>query len=244
MTRRSPTILSALFTADGSIEVTWEVDSFFSDSADPEKVLIDLNGINFTELDGDETSTEIPAAALAPLGAQVAIGVIFWWDGVPPEEQQSVVVLPLTQGAGAGNSGVLPAAKPVVSVVHVRPRTVSAPATIRIAWRSNNYNDGNIIWGPGNAPTAFTHSIRPQGEQYSGEFETNKPLSPATQYIFKVEVRNTLHSPGWISTTIVVRSQPDTLSVRTFLQTSGRPVTTGLATVVGPSKSVRTLLVG
>lgn len=37
MTRRSPTILSALFTADGSIEVTWEADTFFGDSADPER---------------------------------------------------------------------------------------------------------------------------------------------------------------------------------------------------------------
>jgi hypothetical protein len=244
MTRHPPTILSALFTADGGIEVTWEVDTFFNDSADPEKVLVELNGILFKELEGDETSAEIPAETLAQLGAQVAIGVIFWWSGSPPEEQQSVVVLPLTQGAGPGNSGVYPAAKPVVSLVHVRPRTVNAPATIRIKWQSNNYNDGNIFWGPQSQPAANVRNIRPTGEQYSGEFQTDKPLAPATPYHFKVEVRNTLHSPGWISTTIVVRSAADTLSVRHFLETSGQPVTTGLATVVGPSRSVRAMLVG
>ena len=72
----------------------------------------------------------------------------------------------------------------------------------------------------------------------------DQPLAGATQYTFKVEVRNTLHDPGWISTIIVVRSAPDTLSVRAFLEASGRPVTTGLASVVGPPKSVRALLLG
>ena len=47
MTRRPPTILSALATGDGGIEVRWEVDSFFPDSAEPEKVLVNLNGVSY-----------------------------------------------------------------------------------------------------------------------------------------------------------------------------------------------------
>ena len=224
----------------------WEVDTFFPDSAPPEKVLIELSGLEFKALDGDEDSVEIPAATIASLGTQViAIGVIFWWSGSPPEEQQSVVSVPVgSGGGGGGNTGVFPARKPVVTIVNVQPRTVNTASSITIAWKSNNYNDGNIFWGPKNAPAAFRHNIRPRGEVYSGTFKTNQPLSAATEYVFKVEVRNTLHSPGWISTTIIVRSAADTLSVRQFLITSGKPVTTGLAAVVGPARSVHKLLAG
>ena len=150
MTRRPPSILSVSSTSDGGIEVKWEVDTFFADSAEPEKVLIDLNGLQFKELDGDEDSVEIPAATITALGAPVvAISVSFWWSGSPAEEQQSVVSVPVqTGGVGGGNSGVLPAAKPIVTVVHVHPRTVHAANNIKIAWTSNNYNDGNIFWGP------------------------------------------------------------------------------------------------
>jgi hypothetical protein len=246
MTRWPPTILSVASTADGGIEVTWEVDSFFADAAEPEKVLVDLNGVLFKELDGDETSIEIPAETLAALGtATVVISISFWWSGSPPEEKQSSVSVPLqTGGPGPGPAGVLPAAKPIVRVVQVRPRTLLSANTIEIAWQSNNYNDGNIVWGPASNASAFRRSIRPRGEVYSGTFVTDQPLTPATQYFFKVEVRNTLHSPTWLSTTIVVRSANDTLSVREFLVASGRPVTTSLASVAGPSRSLRKMLVG
>jgi len=246
MTRRPPSILSIASTAEGGLEVKWEVDTFFADSAPPEKVLIDLNGAPFKELDGDEDSVEIPAATITSLGAQViAIGVIFWWSGSPPEEQQSVVTVPIqTGGGGGGNTGVFPAKKPIVTIVNVQPRTVTSASSITIAWKSNNYNDGNIFWGPKNAPAAFRQNIRPRGEIYSGTFTTNQALSATTEYVFKVEVRNTLHSPDWISTTIIVRSAADTLSVRQFLLTSGKPVTTGLAAVVGPAKSVHKMLAG
>lgn len=246
MTRRPPTILSVASTAEGGIEVAWEVDTFFSDSEEPEKVLIDLNGVPFDQLDGDETSIEVPAETLAALGTPaVAISISFWWSGSPPEEQQSSVSVPVqTGGSGPGNTGVLPAAKPIVTVVQVRPRTLLSANTIEIAWKSNNYNDGNIVWGPASAPTVFRRSIRPRGEVYSGTFITDRTLTPATQYVFKIEVRNTLHSPTWLSTTIVVRSASDTLSVRQFLLASGRPVTTSLATVVDPTRSIRKMLVG
>ena len=65
-------------------------------------MLIDLNGVPFDQLDGDETSVEIPAAALTALGTPVvAISVSFWWSGSPPEEQQSVVSVPVQTAARA-----------------------------------------------------------------------------------------------------------------------------------------------
>jgi hypothetical protein len=244
MTRRPPTILSAASTSEGGIEVRWEVDTFYADSAEPERVLIDLNGASFQELEGDADSVEIPPETFTQFGAQVVISVSFWWSGSPAEEQQSSVIVPLHQGGGgAGNTGVLPAAKPIVTVVDVRARTANTPSHIKIAWQSNNYNDGNIFWGPRDRP-AESHNIRPAGERYSGEFVTDKRLVSATQYVFKVEVRNTLHSPTWISTSIVVRSAADTLSIRAFLMASGMPVTTSLGSVVGLARSVRELLVG
>ena len=49
-----------------------------------------------------------------------------------------------TENPGGGGTGVFPAARPVVTVVGVQPRTLQAANSIAIAWRSNNYNDGNI----------------------------------------------------------------------------------------------------
>ena len=64
--------------------------------------------------------------------------------------------MPVQTGGTGGNTGVLPAARPIVTVVHVQPRTACAARTrIKIAWQSNNYNDGNIFWGPASAPAAF-----------------------------------------------------------------------------------------
>jgi hypothetical protein len=157
------------------------------------------------------------------------------------EEQQSVASVAL-QKPLTGNSGVLPAAKPIVTIVRVISRTTKTPAKIEIAWKSDNYNDGNIIWGPANAPTLFTHPIKPVGTTYHGTFGTDHPLTSATPYVFQVAVRNTLHSKEWVSTTVLVRSAADTLSVRQFLLASGIPVTTSLTSVAGPAKSLRNLL--
>jgi hypothetical protein len=244
MTRRPPTILSVSSTAAHGIEAKWEVDTFFPDSAQPEKVLIDLNGSLFAELDGDEDSVEIPNATLSALGTpSVTISVSFWWSGPPAEEQQSSVSVPIDVGGGA-HGGVVPAAKPIVTLLQVLPRTAQAKSSISIGWKSNNYNDGNIVWGRADAPTAFQRSIKPVGTKYDGVFTTDQKLASATLYAFKVAVRNTLQSPNWISTTIMVRSAADTLSLRAFLLASGRPINTGLATVVGAAKSLHRLLVG
>lgn len=241
MTRRPPTILSALATDGGGIDVRWEVDSFFPDSAQPEKVLVDLNGVAYTQLGGDEDSVTIPKEKLAALGTpSVAISISFWWSGNPAEEQQSTVGVPLhTENPDGGGTGVYPAARPVVTVVGVQPRTLQAANSITIAWRSNNYNDGNIYWGPSTSPRAFQRNIRPRGENYQGTFTTDQTLTSATNYSFTVEVRNTLHSPTWIGTTAVVRSAVNFRSLRRFLQASNVAFPAQLGVLLGAERSLR-----
>jgi len=241
MTRRPPSILGGA-PSGTDVEIRWEVDSFFGDSEAPEKILIELNGLPHAELDADETSVTIPGVAVTALGTQlVAVGVIFWWSGSPPDEQQSVFTFTI---AGPVQGGVYPAAPPQLNLVRVAPRTSTTPASITIAWKSNNYNDGNIVWGPESTPTAFRRSIRPRGEVYSGEFTTDAALTPGARYVLRVEVRNTLHSPGWIASTITVAVPAALWSVRGFLQLSGKPVDRGIAAFVGPSRSVRTWIRG
>lgn len=241
MSRRPPDIVSISPTSSGGIEVRWKVDDFFADTEAPEAVIIELNGVAIKKLDGDDTSFEIPAAAIAPSAQSITIGVIFWWSGEPPEEQQSAASVLVGTGASAG---VRPAATPILTILEVRPRTLAGPNRITIGWKSDNYNDGNILWGPAASPEAFKHSITPKGENYSGSFTTDRPLLPVTLYRFKVEVRNTLHSPTWVHTLLSVLSAENSLSLRQFLIASGRPVTTPVAAVVGPDRSVHHLLVG
>ncbi len=37
-------------TSDGSLEIDWEVDSFYQDSESPDDVLVDLNGNQYRDL--------------------------------------------------------------------------------------------------------------------------------------------------------------------------------------------------
>ena len=245
MSRFPPSILSVASSAGGGVEVTWEVDRFFADAEAPDMVLVDVNGVRFSQLDGDETSVESPQERLAGPGLTAAVvSISFRWSGSPAEELQSSVPVPLQVAGGSGSTGVAPAAQPVVTVEKVQARTHQVASSITIAWRSNNYNDGNIFWGPAEQPAAFRHSIKPTGTIYHGTFQTDQPLFAAVNYFFKVEVRNTLHSPGWLSTTAVVRSAPNTVSVRQFLQRSGLPAASSLHGLVGAGRSVRQMILG
>ena len=249
MTRRPPSIAGVFSSSDNGFEVRWGLDTFFPDSEPPEKVRIELNGVPFQELDGDETSVEVSAATILAMGtAIVHVGVIFRWSGSPAQELQSVASVPVQQPT-AGGTGVFPAMKPIVTLVRVQPQTATASRSITIHWKSNNYNDGNIFWGLEGTTTPFVRNIRPPNDSVSsGDFTTNQPLTAGKTYFFRVEVRNTLHSTTWLSTTILVRAAIEatapvsTTSVRQYLQSTGRPVTTGLASIVGPQKSVRKML--
>jgi len=246
MTRRPPLITGVLPTGEGGLEVHWAVDTFFPDSAEPERVLVDLNGALFAQLGPDEDSIEVPPDTLAALAPLVTVSGSFWWAGSPAEEQQSSVQVPVHGGAGSGAAGVLPALKPIVTIVGVQPRTAAAPASITLRWETNNHNDGNIFWGPATAPRSQVRSIRPANASVTNGLFT-ATVAPNTLHSFTVEVRNTLHSPTWLATTVLVRSAGDrtpTTSVRQYLQQTGRPTTTSLASLLGPSRSLRALILG
>ena len=252
MTHRAPSILGVFSSGEGGFDLHWGVDTFFPDSDAPEKVLVDLNGLAFKELDGDEDSVEVPLAVITALGSPaISVSVSFWWSGPPAEELQSSLIVPVSTGTVAGNAGVFPAMRPIVTLVGIQPRTANKPSSITIAWRTNNHNDGNIFWGPASAPRSFGRNIKPANASVtSGTFTTDRPLTANTQYFFTVEVRNTLHSTQWLATTVVARSATEappvvrTNSVHQYLQQTGRPVTSSLATLVGPSRSLRKLILG
>lgn len=253
MTRRPPSIQGVFSTSGGGLKVAWTLDTFFPDSAEPERVLVDLNGNLFENLDGDQTSVDVPQATVTALGgSSIIVSVSFWWSGSPAEEQQSSVVVPVQGAPGPGNEGVYPATKPVVSLVRVQARTPTSPASIEIAWRTNNHNDGNIFWGPVAAPRSFVRNIRPANASVTtGMFATDQPLTSGVLYSFTVEVRNTLHSPEWLATTALIRAAAEapktivpTTSLRQYLQQTGRPITSSLAPLVGPSNSIRKMILG
>lgn len=239
MARWAPNILSATSGEEGGIKVTWEKETFFADSEDPEKVLIGVNGALIEELGGDETSFEIPANLIAP--PMLTIGVIFRWEGPPSEEKQDVIQIPV-QGAVTGGGASVK--KPEVTVVDVLPRTRNRANQIKIHWESRNFNNGHIRWGwdPNNL-TGF-QDITPAFVRERGDF-TAQPLQSGLLHYFRVEVRNTTQQPSpWHSTTIAIHAAIDTLSVAQFLRESGLARTTPLATVVGPDKSVRKWVLG
>jgi len=240
MTRRPPSITSVESGSAGGLQVGWELDGFFADSEAPEAVLVDVNGVEFSRLGGDATSVEIPTTQLGT--GVVTVSITFWWSGSPAEEQQSSVQVSLGAGPTGGGTGVIPAAKPVLTVGAVTPKTLATPNRITIAWRSNNYNDGNLIWGPETSPGLFRRSIKPTGERYEGSFSTDQRLVAGTRYLFKVEVRNTLQSPAWTSTTALVRAARNFSSLRGFLTASGLSTSGGLRAVLGQGDSLRELL--
>lgn len=244
VTRRPPDILGVAALPGGGLEVRWATDTFFGDSEDPERVLIALNAQVVDSLDGDETSATIEAEQVSALAPGVlTIGVIYWWSGSPEETQQSAVQIPLSGGPGAGQAGVDPARQPEVSVA-VEPRTPTRPLRLRVEWTSHNYNDGEIVWGPRHAPEQYLHSIRPRGTVYQGAWVTDRPVEPQTLYRVSVRVRNTLHSPTWLSTSVWVRTPDTVLSVRAFLAAGGHAPAAGLRSAMGAERSVHRWLTG
>jgi len=120
MTHRAPSIVGVFSSGDGGFDVHWAVDTFFPDSDAPEKVFVDLNGVAFKELDGDEDSVEVPVAVINALGSPaITVSVSFWWPGPPAEELQSSLVVPVSTGSVAGNAGVFTALQPLVKLVGI-----------------------------------------------------------------------------------------------------------------------------
>lgn len=243
MTRHPPSIDSVVPT-DGGLTVDWSVDDFFADSESPDKVRVDLNGVVFRELAGDSTELQVPKASILALGAsEVMVSVSFLWNGSPSEELQTTSPpIPVNSGSTTVGGGLPP--PPTVHVEKVQGRTLNSQASITLSWASNNYNDANVFWGTQSQQPKFQTRIPPHGDVYHGTFTTDKPLIGGEFYVFDFQVRNTMLSPTWFSTKIVVRALPDVSSVRKFMQVSGLPGSATLRTIVGSGGRMRPLLFG
>lgn len=219
MSHWAPSITEWGETSDGSLRISWEVDSFYEDSEAPDDVLVELNGVQYQDLGKTGRSITIPPKDLKRFqGTVVNVGVVFVWSGSPGDSKVSTVSIPVAAAAPTQTSGP---AKPTVTIDSATPQTLKQPNQLTLSWSSTSYNDGNILWGPISSPRAWTHSIKPKKTIYAGQWPTDNALAPHTDYSFTVQVKNSLTTNAWVETTIAARSATNLHSVRQFLIASG-----------------------
>jgi hypothetical protein len=203
MSHWAPSITAWGLTSDGSLEIVWEVDSFYSDPEAPEDVSVDLDGIPYRDLGAAGRSIAIPPKDLARFqGTVLVVDVTFKWLGPPDDTKASTVSIQI--GAPPGPPGNGPP-QPTVTIKSALPQTLKHPNEITLTWSSYSYNDGNILWGPASTPRAWSHSIKPTQAKYS----------------FTVQVKNSFTTNVWVETTIAARSAANFRSIRLFLNASG-----------------------
>jgi hypothetical protein len=240
MSRKPPAITVQYLRPDGSVHLEWDLDSFFPDPEAPDQVWVELANWISPPQSGVTRSLDIPAAVVAqhPAG-QITGSVVFRWIGPPDDVQGSPFYL-LT---GSGDSSQ-PSGPPVpdVKLLARSPKTTRSGNLITISWSSYSYNDGNIIWGPHQAPDSFRHSIQPSSAHYSGTFTTDQPLLPRETYVFRVQVKNSLSTNVWVQSRLSVIASDNFHSVRQFLLAGGvNPATTLRAALPGTS-SLRSVM--
>lgn len=241
MSRKPPVITTIYMQSDGSLHLEWDLDRFFQDPELPDGVWVWIDGTVGELMPGDTTSFDIPAAVLTTLAPVTAIvgSVVFKWNGPPDETQASAFTYPAT-GAVPGHLGEAPTV-PTVRLVSRGAKTLRRPNQITIAWDSYSYNSGAIIWGPPSSPRSFTHEFKPHGSVYSGQFTTDQPLTPRSEYVFLVQVTNSFHGRT-VKTAITVGSEANIASLRRFLIESEVPPQTPLRELLPDSQSLRALL--
>ncbi len=144
---------------EGSILVEWDIDSFGTTEPEtPHNIIIELGqGGPSKSLDGEETSTEIDAALLAPFaGVTIAINVGFQWDGGVPLWSFTLLFVPLP-----GNGPILPEPDRPPDAPHRPPAPRSLGVgfqddhTALFGWKNSaSYDKIIVLWGPqGAQPT-------------------------------------------------------------------------------------------
>ena len=223
-------------TSDGSLEIAWEVDSFFPDSEPPDDVLVDLDAVLYQDLGETGRSVTIPPKDLKRFqGTVLNVGVTFTWSGPPADSKVSSVSIQVGSPIPVQGNGP---SKPSVTIESTIPQTLHHPNQITLKWSSSSYNDGNILWGPIATPRIWSDSIKPKDDTYSGEWTTDRPLAPRTGYSFTVQVKNSLTTNAWVETTTAGRSAANFQSVRQFLSASGVKGPS-LRTAIGHAGSLR-----
>lgn len=240
MTNRAPDIAGYSWASDGTLTVTWAVDTFFGDSSDPDDVSVEINNAPYKQhLGPDATSIDIPAADIKKLsGSSFFVTVVFEWN--TGDMQRSSMPVPLAGGIPVESSS-LPA--PMLKVVAIQPKTIRTQNQITISWVGSSYTDGTITWGAlqGPTPTRTSKSFRPgskDGEpDYTGSYTTD-PLPPNLLIWFNVEVANRFQSET-ASSSITARSANNFHSVRAFLVASGIHFPASVREAIGHGGSLR-----
>ncbi len=240
MTNRPPDIIGYSWASNGTLTVTWAVDTFFGDSSDPDDVSVEINNVSYKQnLGSDATSIDIPAADIKKLpGSSFAVTVVFEWN--TGDMQRSSVPVPLSGGIPVGSNS-FPA--PTLKVVAIQPKTIQTQNQITISWVGFSYTDGTITWGPlqGPSPTRISKSFKPgskNGEpDYTGSYTTD-PLPPNLLIWFNVEVVNKFQGET-ASSSITARSANNFHSVRAFLVASGIHFPASVRGAIGHGGSLR-----
>ena len=240
MTNRPPDILGYSWASDGTLTVTWAVDTFFGDSSDPDDVSVEINNAPYKQhLGSDARSIDIPATEIKQLlpGSSFVVTVVFEWPG---DMQRSSMIVPLSGGIPVGSNSF---PSPTLKVVAIQPKTIQTQNQITISWVGYSYTDGTITWGPlqGSSPTRISKSFKPgskNGEpDYTGSYTAN-PLPPNLLIWFNVEVDNKLQGET-ASSSITARSANNFHSVRAFLVASGIHFPANVRVAIGHGGSLR-----
>lgn len=236
MSHWAPNITEWGETTDGSLTVSWEVETFFDDSEAPDDVVVQLDGAQYQDMGAAGRTITIPPKDLKRFqGTVLNVTVVFVWSGSPNDSKASTVPVPISGATPTQGSGPT---KPTVTIVSATPQTLKQPNQLTVGWSSNSYNDGNIVWGPISNPKLWSHSIKPKSAVYKGQWTTDQALVPHAAYSFTVQVKNSLTTNAWVETTIGAKSAANFHSLRQFLSASGVSGSS-VRTAFGHARSIR-----
>jgi hypothetical protein len=139
-------------------------------------------------------------------------------------------------------------ATPFITVQQPVPATLNHANQITISWESDDYTDGQVIWGPLANPQQTESSFQPVDKgnvpDYTGTYTADITSNLAGQLIaFTVQVRNSFQDASlWFPSHVVVRSAQNYTSVREFLKASNVALPTGISQYFKGTMSLRALM--
>jgi hypothetical protein len=139
-------------------------------------------------------------------------------------------------------------ATPLITVQQPIPATLNHANQITIGWQSNDYTDGQVLWGPLTNPqqtvSSFNAGDSGNVPDYTGTYTTDIPSNLAGQLMeFTVQVRNTFQDAKlWFPSHVLVRSAQNYTSLRKFLEASNVAPSTGIKQYFIGTTSLRALM--
>lgn len=243
MARWAPSVTAVYPRTDGAVDIHWDLDRFFGDPEEPDEIRITTPHDSTPPLPGSQRNYTLPKDVVALYaGGQLVGQVVFTWRGSPNEVLASAFAIGVP-GKASGSSGTTDyrPGMPVLTLVSRAAKTLRQENTITIRWSSSNLTRGRIVWGPSENPRANIHTFKQSGDNYVGQFTTDRPLIARTSYQFLVRVENTYHATSTESV-IVVTSHDNHRSLKGFLAASGVSTPAGLRAYVAGGSNLRGVL--